>query len=186
MSPRQKSHFWRLCRIYFRRFRIMVWLLVLVLVGFVFYLNHVGLPDFVKNPLLEKLRARGIDLQFSRLRIRWYQGIVAENVRFGRASDPLSPKLTAAEVRLQFNQPALKKLQFQLDSLLLRQGRLVWPVPETNNPSRQLTVDHIQTDLRLLPNDQWALDNFRATFAGGNIQVSGILTNASAARDWKF
>ena len=163
-----------------------MWLIVLALVGCIVYLNHVGLPEFVKNPLLEKLRARGIDLQFTRLRVRWYQGIVAENVRFGRAADPLSPRLTAAEVQLQFNHEALKKFQFQLDSLVLREGRLVWPVPETNRPARQLSVDHIQTDLRLLPNDQWALDNFRASFAGGNIQVAGSVTNASAVREWKL
>src|SRR6185369_13144399 len=68
----------------------------------------------------------------------------------------------------------------------LRRGRLVWPIPQTNNLARQLSVDDIQTDLRLLPNDQWALDNFRARFAGGNIQVAGCVTNASAIRDWKF
>ena len=186
MAPRSKSRFWRLCRIYFRRFRITVWLVILLLLGSFVYLNQVGLPNFVKKPLLQKLRARGVDLQFSRLRLRLYHGIVAENVRFGGVDDPLSPKLTVSEVQVLLNYRALARLQLQVDALQLRQGRLVWPIAETNRPLRQLSLDHIQTDLRLLPNDRWVLDNFKATFAGGHIELSGNVTNASAVRDWKL
>src|SRR6266446_8759117 len=97
------------------------WLLILVLIGAAVYVNQVGLPNFVKRPLLEKLRAKGLDLQFSRLRWRWDQGIVAENVRFGRADDPLSPQLTLAEVKVSFDHQALARFRFQVDSLTLRQ-----------------------------------------------------------------
>ena len=79
MAPRQKGRFWRTCRICFRWVRITVWLLILALLGVLIYLNQIGLPDFAKKPLLEKLRARGLDLQFSRLRLRWYGGLTARN-----------------------------------------------------------------------------------------------------------
>ena len=49
-----------------------------------------------------------------------------------------------------------------------------------------MAIDNIQTDLRFLPNDEWALDNFTATFAGARIELSGTVTNASAVRDWRF
>ena len=186
IATRQKGRFWRTCRIYFRRVRITVWLLILALLGGLVYLNQIGLPDFAKKPLLEKLRARGLDLQFSRLRLSWYHGLVAENVRFGRADEPLSPQLTLAEVRVRFNHAALARLQFQVDSLVLRQGRLVWPIAETNQAPRQLAVENIQTDLRFLPGDQWALDHFTAGFAGARIQLSGTVANASAVREWKL
>src|SRR5713226_5532919 len=120
MASRSSGRFWRLCRIYFRRFRITAWLVILGLVGCLTYLNQVGLPNFVKGPLLAKLRERGIDLRFTRLRLRWYHGIVAENVRFGRADDPLGPQLTAAEVEVELNHRALAKLQVQADSLLVK------------------------------------------------------------------
>jgi hypothetical protein len=186
MGTRQKGGLWRTARICFRRFRITVWSLILTLLGGLVYLNQIGLPDFAKKPLLEKLRARGLDLQFSRLRLSWYHGIVAENVRFERADEPLSPHLTLAEVRLRFNHAALARLQFQIDSLMLRQGRLVWPLAETNQAPRQLAVENIQTDLRFLPGDQWALDHFTAGFAGAKIQLSGLVTNASAFGERKF
>src|SRR6266446_97783 len=142
MDSGQRKRFWRTCRVCFRRFRLAVWCLVLLLVGFLVYLNQVGLPDILKKPLLEKLHARGLDLQFSRLRLRWYQGLVAENVRFGRADEPFGPLLTLAEVQVRLNHQALARFQLQVDSLMLRQGRLVWPIAETNQPARQLSAEN--------------------------------------------
>ena len=159
MGTRPKGRFWPTARICFRRFRITLWLLILLLLGGLVYLNQIGLPDFAKKPLLENLRARGLDLQFSRLRLSWNHGMVAENVRFGRPDEPFSPHLTLAEVRLRFNYAALARLKFQIDALRLRQGRLVWPIAETNQAPRQLVMENIQTDLRFLPGDQWALDH---------------------------
>jgi len=127
MATRQKGRFWGTCRTCFRWVRITVWLVILVLLSGLVYLNRVGLLDFAKKPLLEKLRARGLDLEFSRLRLSWHRGLVAENVRFWRADQPLSPQLTLGEVRVRLNYRALSRLQFQVDSLRLRQGRLVLP-----------------------------------------------------------
>src|SRR6267142_2719601 len=182
----KRRRFWRTCRICFRYTRIAIWLLILAILGCLIYVNQIGLPGFVKKPLLEKLRERGVDLQFSRLRLRWDQGIVAENVRFGGADEPLSPEFKLAQVQVQLNYKALSKFQFQVDSLRLRRGRLAWPIAETNQPTRQLAVEDIQTEHRLLPNDEWALDDFKANLAGARIQLSGAVTNASAVRDWKL
>ena len=186
MTPRPKSRFWRRCRIYFRRFRIAVWLMILAVISALLYLNQVGLPGWAKRPLLDKLRARGIELQFTRIRLRWYEGIVAENVRFGRADEPAGPHLTAGEVQVLLEPRALLKFQPQVKALMLRQGRLVWPIAGSEQAPRQLSAEHIRTDLRFLPDDQWALDNFRAEFAGAKIQLSGNISHASAVRDWKF
>src|SRR5438067_12605667 len=141
MNKPKRSRFWRNGRVYLRRLRIAFWIAVLVLLAALLYLNQVGLPGIIKKPLLQKLRARGIDLQFSCLRLRWYQGIVAENVRFGRADEPLSPQLTLAEVKVSLDETALARLKLQIESLTLRHGRLVLPIAETNGPPRQLTVE---------------------------------------------
>jgi hypothetical protein len=183
---RRTHRFWRRCRVYFRRFRISLWLLVLALLGTLIYVNQVGLPGFVKKPLLEKLRERGLNLQFSRLRLRWYEGIVAENVRFEHADEPLSPRLTVSEVKVGLNAKALQRLQFQVDAVNLRQGRLVWPISGTNTAPKELSVENINTFVRFLPDDQWELDNFKAQFAGVSVVLSGVITNASKIREWKF
>src|SRR5215831_8969103 len=160
MGLRFKSRFWRRCRICFRWCRITLWLVILLLVSALGYLNQVGLPDFAKKPLLEKLRSLGIDLQFSRLRLRWYRGIVAENVRFERANEPLTPQLRLNEVEVRLNHKALRHLQVQVDSLVLREGTFVWPLADTNPGPSELSIENIQTDLRFLPDDQWSLDHF--------------------------
>ena len=186
MTTRHKHRFWRLLRIYFRRFRITVWFCILLLLGTIIYLNRIGLPEFVKKPLLEKLRASGVDLQFSRLRLRWPQGIVAEDVRFGKATDASHPELRAALVQVHLDYRALAKLHLQVDSLRLRRGSFIWPMPDPKQTNRQLALEDIQTDLELLPGDQWQLEHFTAGFAGARIQLSGAVTNASAIRDWKM
>ena len=183
MPPQAKSRFRGRGRIYFRRFRVTVLLLVLALLGAGIYLNRVGLPDFLKQPLLEKLRARGLDLEITRLRLRWYRGIVAENVRWGHAD---GPGLALKEVELRLNRRALAGLQLQVDSLALNQGRFVWPIARTNEAPGALTVDDLSAQLRFLPNDVWTLDNLHAGLAGVRFELAGAITNASAIRDWPF
>src|ERR1041385_9195332 len=95
-NQHQQSRSWRLFRIYFRRFRIGLWLVLLIFFGSLLYLNQIGLPDFAKKPLIEKLRARGVDLQFSRLRLHFTRGVVADNVLIGGANEG-DPKLTVKE-----------------------------------------------------------------------------------------
>lgn len=186
MATKDKPRGWHRFRVIFRRCRITVWFIILALVCSLLYLTNVGLPGFVQKPILEKLHDRGLDLQFSRLRWRPPQGIVAENVFFGRTNDIESPQLTLKEVQVKIDYAALFKRQFQVESLQLRQGHLVWPVVSSNEPPRQLDIENIQTDLQFFTNDVWVLDNLQAQVASAKIQLSGALTNASAVREWKF
>ena len=157
MPPRSRHRIWRLLRVYFRRVRITVWLGILLVLGSIVYVNQIGLPGFVKSPLLEKLRERGVDLEFSRLRLRWYEGLVAENVRFGRPDQTNGPQLNLAQVELHVNRHSLERFKLQVDGLTLRRGRLIWPLAVTNQQVRELSVENIQTNLRLLPDDEWSL-----------------------------
>jgi AsmA-like protein len=185
MAPKEKSRFWRRCRILFRRFRICVLALVLILLGALLYVNQIGLPGFLKRPLQNKLRAHGLELQFTRMRWRWDRGLVAENVRFGSTNAPSGPQLTAKAVQVQISPRALLKFQIQVTGLRLRDGRLTWSVIGTNESPREVAIQNIQTDLRL-PGDLWELDNFQAEFAGAEFQLTGAVTNASAIREWKI
>ncbi len=185
MASRFQSRGWRRCRTVLRGLRIAILLLLFFVVAAGFYLNKVGLPGFLKQRLLDKLHERGVDIQFTRLRLRYYRGIVAENVRFGRADESTnSPSLSAREVELKINHAALRHFEFTIDSLILHEGQLTWPLAETNRPPRKLSVDNIQTRVRFLTNDEVQLDHFAAAFAGAKMQVSGTVTNASAVRDW--
>src|SRR5256886_17028011 len=78
------------------------------------------------------------------------------------------------------------KLRFQINSLVLHDGRLVVPLASTNEPPEQFIVNNIITELHLLPDDQWQLDHFQALCLGARVNLSGTLANASAIRDWQF
>jgi hypothetical protein len=149
------------------------------------YLNKVGLPDLVKNPLLAKLRAHGLDLQFSRLRWHWYRGIVAENISLGGTATPLGPQLFIDEAEVHLNHAALRRLHLEIDAFVVRRGRFSWPMPqEADLPAQQFNVDDISSELRLLPKDRWELANFQAQCLGAQLRLTGSLDNASSIRDW--
>jgi len=185
MAAPKSGRFWKRSRRLFRWFRRAVLALLLLLLVVAIYLNRVGVPGFIKNPVIERLRARGVDLQMTRLSLHWY-GLVAENVRFGRTNENAAMQLTARRVNVGLSPAALAHFQLQVDALEMRGGSLQWLIEETNRAPRTLAATNIQSSLRLLPNDHWALDNFQAEFAGARIQFTATITNASAIRDWPF
>ncbi len=162
---RVSSGFWQGCRVLFRRLRRLAMLALVVLVCIVVWLNQIGLPDFLKRPLVETLRTRGIELEFARLRLSLRRGLVADNVRVGRAEKAGGPVFLLQQVQLRLDYHALLHRQWQLKGLVLRQGRFTWPLSHTNT----LVLDHVQADLRFQANDTWSLDNFQADFAGAKL-----------------
>jgi len=146
------------------------------------WFNRIGLPDFLKTRLVATLHERGIELEFTRMRLSFGRGIVADNVRIGHAQNFASPVLSLAEIQLHLDYHALLRRQLQVDGLVLRQGKFLWPVSPTNT----LRLDNIQTELRFQADDIWSLDNFQANFAGAKLTLSGEIAHAPELRDWKI
>lgn len=182
-EPRPRDRRWRK---YFRRCRITLLLVVLALVGALIWLNLFGLPDFLRHPLVAKLRERGLDLQFSTLRLHFYRGIVAEQVQAERLGDEAGPRFAAKEADLNLSWSALLQLRLAVSAVVLRDGQLTFPISDTNAPDRALAVEKIRVHLRFLEDDSWSLDDFQAAFAGADFLLSGVITNASALRDLRF
>lgn len=177
---RHPTGFWRRCRTLFRHVRQWSMFLVLLLIFALIWLNQVGLPDFLKQPLVEKLRAHGVDLKFASLRLSLWRGLVADDVHIGRTEEAQSPTLLLHQVQLRLNYPALLHRRLQIDGLVLRQGKFNWPL----SPSNTLALDQVGFDLRFQTNDTWSLDNFSAGFAGAKLTLSGDIAHASAVRNW--
>jgi hypothetical protein len=164
----------------FRQLLRIIIIASLVLLCAIGWLNQIGLPDFLKRPLVETLRTRGVELEFARLRLSLRRGLVADDVQIGRAERAESPTLSLRQVQLRLDYHALLRRQLQIDGLTLRQGKFVWPLSPTN----MLVLDQVQTDLRFQTNDTWSLDNFQADFAGAKFVLSGDIAHASALRHW--
>ena len=172
--------FWRQCRIALRCLRFAVWFLALLaLLGFGWF-NLVGLPDFLKSRLVTTLHERGVELEFSRMRLRFIRGFVAENVRLGETKNPGQPALTASELQLRLDYAALLHRHLQVDGIVLRNGKFSLPLSPTNS----LTLLNLQTELRFQANDVWSLDHFRADFAGVKITLSGSVAHPLEAGKW--
>jgi hypothetical protein len=180
-----RTRFWKNCRVCFRLCRIGILLLILLAVCALVWLERIGLPDFVKQPIIQALHQDGIELQFVRLRFSlYYREFVADNVRVGGETN--MPSLSAQQVRLQLDYGALLHRKLQLDGLVLRQGKLTFPVSTSNEPPVVLTIDGIQTELRFETNDTWSLDNFQADFAGARFVLAGTLAHPEAVPNWKI
>ncbi len=174
--------FWRKCRITFRWFRFAVWLVVLAALATLLWLNRVGLPSFLKTDLVATLHERGVALEFSRMRLHLVHGVVTENVHIGQPKSEKSPALSAREVQLRLNIPALLHRRFQVDGLVLRDGKLTLP----QSPTNRLSLTNLQAELRFSTNDTWSLDNFSAHFRGVRILFSGEVTHATEVRHWDW
>jgi len=173
--------FWRKCRITFRWFRIAVWLAVLAALAALLWLNRVGLPDFLKNRLVATLHERGVDLEFSRMRLNLVHGIVADNVRLGRAGTDGRPDFSARQVQLRLDFRALLARRLQLDGLVLRDGKFTLPLP----PAGRLALTNLQAELRFATNDTWTLDHFSGDLNGVRLRLVGEVAHAPEIRDWK-
>jgi hypothetical protein len=172
--------FWRKCRVCIRWMRRAAMVATVALICIFVWLDRAGVPDFLQRRLVESLRERGVELEFSRMRFSLFRGLIAENVRAGHAAAPDSPALSARKVRLELNYRAALHRQLQLDGLVLEQGRFILPLSPTN----ALTFDNIQTELHFLPDDTWSLDNFKAGFDGAQFALSGDIAHAPEIRGW--
>src|SRR5580765_6570348 len=118
----------RLTRALFRCFRTTLAGLLLIAGVLGLFLNKVGLPGYVKRRVVEEARARGLDVEFSRLRLRWYRGIVAENLHIQSTNHTRGPQLFVEDAECPLNPGALRNFGFKMNSLRLRGGRLIWPL----------------------------------------------------------
>jgi len=170
------------CRRSFRWFRRIVMVLVFLLILAVLYLNRVGLPGFLKNPVIERLRAEGFDLHVGSMRLR-RSGLTAENVTFGETNANATVQLSARRVTLGLAYGQLFHFRLHVDSLSLNDGTLSWLSEPPNLPARRLSVTNIQSDVSLLPEDRWELNDFQAHFADVDIQLAARISHASALRE---
>ena len=102
----------RAWRIFFTTFKwcrisVLLFLLVVLLLGL--FLNHVGLPGWLERRISDQLRAKGWEMKFSRLRLRWYRGIVAENLQLQRADASDGPHLFVQAVEFRLNRPGCER-----------------------------------------------------------------------------
>jgi len=168
----------------FRWCRIAVWFVLLLgVVGFS-YIYLVGLPDFLKPSLLQKIRQRGFDARFTNARLGWGPSIVIDNAGFDPTNRTSGPRLSAGltEVRLNWND--LLHGRIRGDSVEVFNGQVKIPVPESYG--KVLSLDGVHLTMRLFSNDVAQLSDFEAMFRGIRIRLDGEVTNVASIASWKL
>src|ERR1700744_3586161 len=93
----------RAARTVFRWCRITLWFAVLLVVAAVAYLHLVGLPDFLKPPLLQMVRDRGFDARFTSARLGFGPDVYFENAGFDPEDRSSGPHLSAGLTEIKLN-----------------------------------------------------------------------------------
>ena len=80
----------------------------------------------------------------------------------------------------------LAHLDLEANSVLLKNGRLIWPLPGTNQPQRTFNLTDAGGELIFKKGDAWELKYLEADILGTHVRFRGDITNASLIRDWKL
>ncbi|MFM1768564.1 MAG: hypothetical protein RJA22_1093 [Verrucomicrobiota bacterium] len=174
----------------FKWVRVTILLILLCLLVTLIFLHQAGLPVSLQEQLVARLRGMGWDVTFSQLRLRWYHGIVAEDLSLSRTHPGGGPTLFVTEAQFELDWTALRSLQFQPDGLRLSQARLLWPMAAspTNVPGRSqgLIIERIHGEVRFHDDDRWELRSLEGHCLGVNLRLRGQLTNALQVREWRL
>jgi len=168
----------------FKWCRVTILFAIFLAVAAVSYLQLVGLPDYLKNPLLRALRQRGFEAQFASARLDLGPSIVIENAAFSPTNQAAGPRLSAEWTQLNLNANAFFHARLQVDSFEVRQAGLSMPVSSTNQ--EPLSFSDVNLSVLLDTNQVAVLKNCSALFRGIRIHINGEIQDFLSIRDWKF
>ncbi len=167
--PSRRRRAFRLCR-------KLALLLLCLLVCAVVYVNQIGLPGFVRTPLLARLEERGIQAEFSRLRWRWHEGLVAENLILRQLGATGGPEFHSAEASVRLDMERLIRAGVRVESVGVKDGHFSWVLPGADGLAA-LQLEGIDADVAVTPDQSFNLRQFTSRFRGLELEISGTFAN---------
>ena len=140
-------------------------------------LNQIGLPEFAKRPLLEQLRSRGAELEFTRMRLRLGRGIVVEDVQLRRAGGTAGEQVALTQLQLKLRWSDLLRARVPtIVAVTVHGGTLALPLESSAGAKPFVfSVSGVEGRLRFETETHWILDRFEATCHGGKLSIQGDL-----------
>jgi hypothetical protein len=181
--PKRTGRRW--LRAAFRALRILILLVAFVVIVTGFFLNKIGLPDFAKERVVQYLRSKGWEAEFSRLRLRWYRGIVADDVHVRRTNDLRGPHLFVRQAECGIDFSAWRKLKIEVRSFKIRDGRIVWLLHKGSEAHPPFVLNNATGELYFERNDQWDLRFLNGELLGSQVHFTGKIANGSLIREWR-
>jgi hypothetical protein len=160
------------------------WIFAALLLYAGVHLNQIGVPDFLKRPLLEQLRERGAELEFSRMRVRLGRGLVIENVNLSRTRESVGEVIYAGQLQLKLAWRELLSFRApQIVAVTLSDGRFTLPLETgAGTPPFPFQIEQVEGRLRFDGPEVWTLERLEAKCHGGRFTAAGTVANASLLR----
>lgn len=184
-SPRRVTRGRKVFKGTLRALRIALLFVIFLGVVTAFFLNKIGLPEFAKQKIVEALRAEGWEAEFSRVRLRWSRGIVADDVHLRRTNTTEGPHLFVRQAECGLNFRALKTFAIDVRSFKMRGGRIIWLLHRNGAAEPPFTLNDATGELYFNPNDSWELRSLTGELLGARVHFSGTLANGSLVREWR-
>lgn len=115
----------------------------------VLWLQFLGLPRFLWDPVIAAARQEGLDLKFSRMRVSIFQGLVLDDVRLSAKNLPEKNEVAVDRASLAVNWRELLRGKFELGALELRGAQLYLPVASKDGVTRSLRLTKARARLAL-------------------------------------
>jgi hypothetical protein len=148
------------------------------------YLHLAGLPGFLKNRIVAELRHHGVDLQFSRMKLRGLHSVAADDVRVHFLAQTNGPVLVAARSTFSWKPALLSPKRFRLTEVTLRDAEVTLPSGEPN--AAPLELKQIHARLHFSSAGELQVRSFRAQWNSVEIDLTLHLAHPAAIRDWPF
>ena len=128
----------------------LVQLLVFVVVpGALLWLHFAGLPRALHEPLVEAAKREGLDIDFTRMRLSFMQGLVLDEVEMRAERLPEAPEVAVDRAAISLNWRELLRGRVELTSLDLRGAQLFLPVSSAGGVTRTLRLTKARARLML-------------------------------------
>lgn len=149
-----------------------------------FHLATVGLPDFLKEPLLARVRAQGLELDFVRIRFIPLRGIVAEQVNVRLPGEADRRLLHFRELSLRFHwQPLLELAPPRLAAVSFVDGEAARDIGGApGEPAAALRLEQLAGELEFPSDEEWRLTWLNAAVNGMHLEAMGVLRHADYFR----
>lgn len=169
---------WRL----FHFARLALWLVLLLLAGSYAWLHFYGVPDFVKERVVQQLAARGIAFNFDSIHVEIPTGLVAHGVRLGDTRTPDRPLVHAKEVGILFDLRRLWQRELPVAALALKRGELAVPLFFDNPNPERIEAHDLNGLVRLEENNVLKVERLTAEVLRLQLALTGRLTLPSASK----
>jgi hypothetical protein len=113
------------------------------------WLHFAGLPRALHEPLAEAARREGLELDFTRMRLSFLQGLILDKVRLRADRLPDNPEVAVNRAAISLNWRELLRGRVELNSLDLRGAQLFLPVVSADGVTRTLRLTKARARLML-------------------------------------